>query len=83
MIDIDGKPLFKPVIETEKDFFSELRDLNTPENPCDYFVVAAFRNGTAGVYSTAVDPVLIGKAFEFGIGAVADKVVGDEVSVDV
>lgn len=81
MIDAHGNPLFpKPVMETDKDFFDELRDLNTAENPCDYFVVAAFRNGTAGVYSTAMDPALIGKAFEFGIGAVAQQSAPEVVS---
>ena len=64
--------IVEPVLETDKDFFEELRALSTDENPCDYFVVAAFKNGTAGVFSTAIDPKLISHAFQWGVTAIAN-----------
>lgn len=68
MIDANGNQLFTK--SEDKDFFEELRALSTDENPCDYFVVAAFKNGTAGVFSTAIDPKLISHAFQWGVTAI-------------
>lgn len=71
-------------IQTEptKDFFDELKALNTDENPCDYFVVAAFQDGKAGIYSTVVDPKLISYAFKWGEETVNNPQPTDKGSVN-